>query len=107
MEQQNAYRPFMPMLMLAAAVAVWFGFTTMQLIQDRDELRVAGENQQALIEQSQQLRSKVKVLADKLDALRAQGNRNAADILGQLEKQGINLGQLSGTTKADETPLPE
>jgi hypothetical protein len=91
MEQQNQYRLFMPMLMLAAAVAVWLGFTTMQLIQDRDDLRVAGENQQLMVEQSQKLRLKAKALGEQLVALGDRGNKTAADIVAQMEKQGIKL----------------
>ena len=91
MEQQNQYRLFMPMLMLAAAVAVWLGFTTMQLIQERDDLRVAGENQQLMVEQSQKLRLKAQELGKELVALSQRGNKTAADIVAQMEKQGIKL----------------
>ena len=106
MEQQNQYRLFMPMLMLAAAVTVWLGFTTMQLIQDRDDLRVAGENQQLMVEQSQKLRIKAKELGDGLLALRDRGNKTAADIIAQMEKQGIKM-TAKGAAPEQVTPAPD
>ena len=106
MEQQNQYRLFMPMLMLAAAVTVWLGFTTMQLIQDRDDLRVAGENQQLMVEQSQKLRLKAKELGDQLLTLRDRGNKTAADIIAQMEKQGIKM-SLKGKAPEQAAPEPE
>ena len=106
MEQQNQYRLFMPMLMLAAAVAIWLGFTTMQLIQDRDDLRVAGENQQLMVEQSQKLRLKAKELGDQLLTLRDRGNKTAADIIAQMEKQGIKMSLKDGSPE-QAAPQPE
>lgn len=106
MATQNDYRPFMPLLMLAAAVAIWFGFTTMQLIQERDELRVAGENQLSRIENAQRLRANVQSLNAQLQALRDRGNRNAIEILEQLEKQGIDLSRLVGGNAATAAPQP-
>jgi len=105
MEQQHQYRLFMPMLMLAAAVAVWLGFTTMQLIQDRDDLRVAGENQQLMVEQSQKLRLKAKELGEQLVALRDRGNQAATDIVAQMEKQGIKLAPAAAVEPS--APEPE
>ena len=107
METQNQYRLFMPMLMLAAAVAVWLGFTTMQLIQDRDDLRVAGEKQQLMVEQSQKLRLKAKALGDELLALRDRGNKTATDIIAQMEQQGIKMTAKGAVPEQDAPEQPD
>jgi len=108
MEQNTVYRPFIPMLMLAAAVVVWLGFATMQLMQERDDLQSAGEKQQTLVDQSTKLRSQLGTIAEKLTQLREQGNPGAREILTQLEKSGIKLDRKvnTGSGEQDSPPQP-
>ena len=91
MQQNTVYRPFVPLLMLAASVAVWLGFSTMQLMQERDDLSAAGEKQQLLVERSNKLRMQMGAIGDELKKLRDQGNAGASEILRQLEKSNIKL----------------
>ena len=100
MQENTVYRPFVPLLMLAASVAVWMGYSTMQLMQQRDALRAAGEKQQLLVDQSTKLRTQLGSIGQQLVLLRDQGNPAATDILGQLEKAGIKLD--SKTKPAEE-----
>jgi len=91
MQENTVYRPFVPMLMLAAAVAVWMGFSTMQLMQERDTLRVTGEKQQILVDQSTKLREQLGKIGEQLNTLREQGNPGAIEIMAQLEKAGVKV----------------
>ena len=91
MQQNTVYRPFVPFLMLAISVAIWLGFSTMQLMQERDDLRAAGEKQQLLVEKSNKLRLQMGAIGDELKKLGDQGNPGASEILRQLEKSNIKL----------------
>ena len=106
MQQNTVYRPFVPFLMLAVSVAVWLGFSTMQLMQERDDLRAAGEKQQLLVEKSNKLRLQMGAIGDELLKLRDQGNPGATEILSQLEKSNIKLDHriTDGTASTDSAP---
>ena len=91
MQQNTVYRPFVPLMMLAAALVIWLGFSTMQLMQDRDDLRLAGEKQQTLVDQSSKLRAQLSAIGNSLIDLREQGNPNATEIMNQLEKSGFKM----------------
>lgn len=110
MQQNTVYRPFVPLLMLAAAVAVWLGFSTMQLMQERDDLRAAGEKQQLLVDRSNKLRTQMADIGEELLKLRDQGNSGATEILRQLEKSNIKLDHRvtdAPTTADGAPPAPE
>ena len=108
MQQNTVYRPFVPLLMLAAAVAVWLGFSTMQLMQERDDLRAAGEKQQLLVDRSNKLRTQMADIGKELLKLRDQGNSGATEILRQLEKSNIKLDHrvTDAPATADGAPPP-
>ena len=91
MSNRTRYRPFVPMMILAAAVAAWLGFTTVQLQQERETLRVSGENLETRLKTATLVRTQLLNISDQLRVLRDQGNGNAAEILNKLEAQGINL----------------
>jgi hypothetical protein len=104
MQQNTVYRPFVPLLMLAASVAVWLGFSTLQLMQERDDLRNAGEKQQLLVDQSTKLRSQMAAIGEQLATLRDQGNVGATEILRQLDQSNIKLDhRISVTANATDS----
>ena len=107
MEQNTTYRPFVPMLMLAVSVAVWMGFSTMQLMQERDALQATGEKQQMLVDQSTKVRKQLGAIGEQLAKLHQQGNRGATEIVEQMEKNGIKMGLKSKTdTDTDSNAVP-
>jgi len=107
MQKDTVYRPFVPMLMLAASVAVWMGFSTMQLMQQRDALQAAGEKQQILVDKSTKLRTQLGNIGEQLVKLRDQGNPGATDILAQLQKAGIKLEHKAKTGAEDSGNTPQ
>ena len=106
MQENTVYRPFVPLLMLAASVAIWMGFSTMQLMQQRETLQAAGEKQQLLVDQSTKLRTQLSSIGQQLVVLRDQGNPAATDILAQLEKAGIKLdSKVTPTEEGSSIPV--
>ena len=98
MQENTVYRPFVPLLMLAASVAVWMGFSTMQLMDQREALQTAGEKQQPIIDKATKMRSQLGSIGEQLASLRDQGNPGAIDILDQLQKAGIKLNRKTNAT---------
>ena len=103
MSKQKNYRAFVPLMLLAAAVTSWLGYATMQLMQEREDLRLNGEKQQPVIEQAGKIRAQVQTISEGLQTLSEQGNDNAAETLRRLEAMGIRLRRKEAQTE----PLPE
>lgn len=101
-ERHIQYGPFAPLLIGLIALAVWFGFQTVQLTKDRETLANA-RNQQAQVHgNAQKLRSQLDTLAAETAKLAAAGNSNAAIIVNALKQRGITI----DPSKAPAPPAP-
>lgn len=87
----KGYGLFLPGLLLSAALVMWFGFQTTQLIEERKRLTEVSASQEELHGKALKLRSQVKALAEGTLQLAQAGNANAAEIVGALKARGIEL----------------
>lgn len=79
------------LLFLIIALLIWFGFQTMQLVNERNSLKTLHGNQEQTIVNSQKMRTQLDAIAAGTKHLADQGNANAQLVVQQLAKNGINI----------------
>ncbi|MCK6370074.1 MAG: hypothetical protein L6Q83_01910 [Gammaproteobacteria bacterium] len=82
---------FVPLLLLALAVAGWSVFQTTQLVRERANIAAAIDQQATQVEQSQKLRTRLESLATRTALLARDGNANATLMVEELRRRGITI----------------
>ena len=82
---------FIPLMILALAVAGWAGFQMTQLLRERDALEVARANMDRPMENSKKLRDQLDGIARETPVLANKGNAGAKLIVDELKKRGITI----------------
>lgn len=88
---QRLASPFLPMLVLALALAGWFLFQSVQLMHERAAMREAIANQEKQMQESKKLRDSLDTIPKGTAALADAGNPNARLIVDELKKRGITI----------------
>lgn len=83
--------PFIPLLVLALAVAMWSGFQTMQLLKERDGMRANMAAQEKTVQDAKKLRDALDNVARETALLADKGNDNAKFVVDELRKRGITI----------------
>lgn len=91
---------FVPVLLLALALSVWFAFQTAQLVREQQQLDLMTTSLLPQEQASTQLRASLDQVATATAKLAAQGNANAQAIVEQLRSRGITI----NPSKAATTP---
>ena len=82
---------FVPLVILALAVAGWAAFQMTQLLRERDSLDAARTNQERPMENSKKLRDQLDGIARETQLLANKGNAGAKLIVDELKKRGITI----------------
>lgn len=82
---------FLPLLLLNIALVIWFGFQTQHLVAERSQAQELMAGQAQVLENAQQLRRQLDVLASGTRRLADSGNENALAITMALEQRGITI----------------
>ncbi len=77
--------------LLLIAMLLWFGFQTLQLLNERDALKAQRNSQEQIIVNSQKMRTQLDAIATGIKRLADQGNANAKDVVQLLAKNGIGI----------------
>lgn len=85
------YSAFLPLVVLSAALMLWLGFQSVQLIGERSNLVATQDSQEASVIAAAQVRSSLDALASSTKKLADQGNSNAKTIVEELAKRGITI----------------
>ena len=93
--------PFIPLLVLALAVAVWSGFQTTQLLKERETMRATMAAQDKTVQDAKKLRDALDNMARETALLAEKGNQNAKLIVDELKKRGITI-----DPNAPPNPMP-
>jgi hypothetical protein len=101
--QPAARGPFMPLLVLALAVAVWFGFQTIQFLKERDAMRATMAAQDKTVQEAKKLRDALDTIARETALLADTGNPNAKLIVEELKKRGVTINPNPTPTPAPAT----
>lgn len=84
-------RSNVPLIITLAALTIYFGFQTLQLIAERGSLGQVKSNQEAAIQEAQRVQTQFKNLVSKTGELAAQGHAGAKMVMEELQKRGLGL----------------
>ncbi|MBC8087591.1 MAG: hypothetical protein H7Z40_10005 [Phycisphaerae bacterium] len=82
---------FIPALLLASALVLWFAFQTLQLSSERAQLAAIKGNQATQVEAAAKIRVALDSLAASTQRLANSGNANAQLIVQELQKRGVTI----------------
>lgn len=82
---------FLPVLLLALALVVWFAFQSVQLVREQQQLATAQTGLEAQHVGATKLRASLDAVAAATAKLAAEGNANARVIVDELRKRGITI----------------
>ena len=94
----------LPLIILLAALTVYFLFQTWQVSVERTNLGLVKANQDAAIQEAQRVQTQFKTLVTKTGQLAAQGHAGAKMVMEELQKRGLGEGPEAA---APETKIPE
>ncbi len=97
---------FIPLLLFGAALLILLVFQTIQLNRERGNLQATITAQETPLQESQGLRTQLDGVAGDTARLAQQGNANAANVVAELAKRGINI-NLQGAEQAAGTETDE
>jgi hypothetical protein len=93
----------LPFIVLLAALTVYFGFQTLQLLAERGNLGQVKSNQDAAIQEAQKVQTQFKTLVTKTGQLADQGHAGAKMVMEELQKRGVGF---APEAKPPETKMP-
>lgn len=82
---------FVPILLLVLSVTAWFGFQTLQLMREQQQLEAAKVNLAPQELAATKLRTALDQVATATAKLAAEGNVNARLIVEQLRSRGVTI----------------
>jgi len=82
---------FVPMLVCALTLLVWFVFQSVLLLSDRQALQANYLSQQQTVDNAGKLRASLDALAADTQRMADAGNPNAALLVTELRKRGITI----------------
>jgi len=94
----------LPLIILLAALTVYFAFQTVQLATERTNLGLVKANQDVAIQEAQKVQTQFKTLVTKTGQLAAQGHAGAKMVMEELQKRGLGA---EPEAPAPETKMPE
>ena len=83
--------PFVPLLMFALTITVWFAFQTVHLWRERETLATARSAQEKSVEDARKMRTTLDQLARGTAVLADKGNANAKLVVDELRRRGITI----------------
>ena len=97
-ENITSTQVLLPVIMVSVVVFLFLAFQTVILSQDRVNFDTAITQQQPMIEQVQKVKSQLDALALGTLKLSQLGDKDAINIIAELKKAGVNVGDPSSST---------
>jgi cell division protein FtsL len=94
----------LPFIITLAALTVYFGFQTVQLLSERWNLAQVKSNQEAAIQEAQKVQTQFRNLVTKTSQLAGQGHAGAKMVMEELQKRGVGFAPEPATP---ETKAPQ
>jgi len=96
----------LPMIIILAALTIYFGFATLQALTERGNLAAVKGNQEAAIQEAQKVQAQFKTLVNKTGELAQQGHAGAKMVMEELLKRGVGGAPEAKTpSKAESKPV--
>jgi hypothetical protein len=105
-DKVSASNVLLPVLLLSTAVLGFFAFQTTLLVSDHKSLLQTFTEQQKALEQVAKLKTQVNSLAVGTLKLAEKGDKDAANIIAQLKKAGVNVEDTPPAAAPPETMTP-
>ena len=96
----------LPLIILLAALTVYFAFQTVQLATERTNLGLMKANQDVAIQEAQKVQTQFKTLVTKTSELASKGHAGAKMVMEELQKRGLGA-EPEAPAPAPETKMPE
>jgi hypothetical protein len=80
-----------PVVITMVSLLIWFGFQTVALVLERNNLIAINSNFEAGMRQAEKMRAQLETLITKSAELASKGNASAKAAIEELEKRGIPL----------------
>lgn len=96
-QRPEGINPFLPLLLLAVALVVWFGFQTYQLASESQQLTLLHAAQDAQVEAAGKVRASLDTVAAATARLADSGNVNARILVAELRRRGITINPTAAT----------
>lgn len=98
-------RSNLPFILTLAALLIYFGFQTLQLLTERGNLGMVKNSQEAAIQEAQKLQSQFKALVGKVGELADQGHAGAKMVMDELFNRGTGSPpQSSAPSRTESRP---
>jgi hypothetical protein len=97
---------FVPVLLCALTLLVWFAFQAVLLLGDRDALQATRQAQQATVDNAGKLRASLDSLAVDTQSMADGGNPSAKLLIDELHKHGITINPTAPATRPAKTAAP-
>jgi uncharacterized protein HemX len=94
----EANNPFLPVLLGALALVVWFGVQNWLLQSERSALQATHASQQQTVENAAKLRQSLDGIAADTQRLADTGNANARLLVEELRKRGVTINPNAAAT---------
>ena len=103
-QRTEHYGSFAPLFLALATLLIWFGFQTVQLLKEKDNLAAMRVNQAKLYENAQKMRAQLDALAAETAKLANAGNPNAQQLINALKARGISIDPSKAQAAAPVAP---
>ena len=94
----------LPFIITLAALTIYFGFQTAQLLSERGNLAQVKSNQEAAIQEAQKVQTQFRNLVTKTSQLAAQGHAGAKMVMEELQKRGVGFASEPATPETTAPP---
>lgn len=91
MSDDKRFGIFFPLLLAFITLTLWFGFQTIQLVKERDNLTNLRNNQTPIYNNAQKMRTQLDQIAAEVARLAQGGNANAVQLVNALRARGITI----------------
>ena len=95
----------LPLSLTLAALTIYFGFQTFQLLNERSNLTLVKGSQQAAIQEAQKIQTQFQSLVNKVSELADKGHAGAKMVMEELLNRGVGAGpETKASSKAETKP---
>jgi cell division protein FtsB len=81
----------LPLTLTLVALLIWFGFQTVSLVLERNQLNAVKRNFDAALQEAQKMQAQLQALVSQTSDLASKGNPSAKAVIEELAKKGIPL----------------
>jgi hypothetical protein len=81
----------LPVVITLIALLIFFAFQTLQLYNERTNLRSVKANQESAIQEAQKVQAQFKTILGKTTELANQGHAGAKFVVDELQKRGVSV----------------